>query len=259
VVISYAKSNNNQATPAAQDSGLSSLVTSFASTNGSSIGVVVTDLSTGSSATAHADQQFVSASLYKLFVAYDTYRDIDDGMLSLAQSITTASSTSTIGQCLNLMITVSDNDCGVALGEIDGWSTLDDLLSSQGYTQTTLDNYSADGSVNGDKMTSAHDVALLLQRLYDGTLLSRSSTSAFIILLQDQTINDRLPMGLPDGTVIAHKTGDLYGYLHDAGIIYGTNKNMLVVLLTGEWDDPQTQGIPLFTNLASSVWSYMQN
>ena len=61
----------------------------------------------------------------------------------------------------------------------------------------------------------------------------------------------------PDGTVIAHKIGYVYGYVHDAGIIYGTNKNMLAVMLTGEWTNPTTEAPPVFAQLSNSIWEWM--
>jgi beta-lactamase class A len=198
-----------------------------------------------------------------LFVAYDIYKHIDAGTVSYSQTLQTPddeATTNTVSGCLNLMITISDNGCGEALGALDGWPALDALLKANGYSGTTLNNYTPDMSaLMGDKMTDANDVALLLTRLYNGTLVSPASTSAFLTFLKAQTINDRLPQGLPAGTVIAHKTGDLYGYLHDAGIIYGLKKNTVVVLLTGNWDEPQSEGIPLFKTLSTNVWSYMQN
>ena len=59
-------------------------------------------------------------------------------------------------------------------------------------------------------------------------------------------------------TVIAHKVGYLYGYAHDAGVIYGTKKNVLVVLLTGEWKDSTTQAPPVFAKLSSELWTWME-
>lgn len=238
---------------------LTSLVTSFASTYGDKVGVVVSDLSSGGSANVNGSKQFVSASIYKLFVAYGIYAKIDTGTVTLKQTIQTGSGPNTVEGCLNLMITISDNDCGDALGILANWSSLDDILIAQGYKGTMLNNYTKSGALLGDKETTANDVALLLTRLYDGTLLSKESSSTYISLLKAQKINDRLPKGLPVGTVIAHKTGDLYGYLHDAGIIYGMNKDTVVVLLTGDWTSPQTEGIPLFATLARSVWTYMQD
>jgi beta-lactamase class A len=46
-------------------------------------------------------------------------------------------------------------------------------------------------------------------------------------------INDRIPAGLPAGTVVAHKTGNVTGIYHDAGIVYSARPYVLVVLTRG--------------------------
>jgi beta-lactamase class A len=162
---------------------LSELVTSFAQPYGTKVGVVVTDLADGASANVNGNEQFVSASIYKLFVGYDIYKKIDAGTLLYDQVVQTPddeNSTNTVSGCLNLMITISDNGCGEALAALEGWANLDAMLKSEGYTGTMLNNYMDNGEeLNGDKQTDANDVALLLSRLYDGTLLSVASTNAY--------------------------------------------------------------------------------
>ena len=48
----------------------------------------------------------------------------------------------------------------------------------------------------------------------------------------DQQITNRLPVDLPDEARIAHKTGDLGGLLHDAGIIYGPSGPFVIVAMS---------------------------
>lgn len=236
---------------------LQSIVDSMTTSYGSGVALVVTDLSNDATASANADTQFVSASIYKLFVAYGIYRDIDDGTVSASETLTAYGTSSSVEECLDLMLTISDNTCGVALGARYGWSSLDEMLMREGYAGTQLDNYDAEGYLDSDKLTTANDVAKLLKSLYDGTLLSASSTKQFITLLVADEINYMLPSGLPSGTVVAHKVGYLEDYQHDAGIIYGASGDMLVVMLTKDWTTPTTEAAAVFGALGSAVWSYM--
>lgn len=127
------------------------------------------------------------------------------------------------------MITVSDNTCGEALQAVLGVEQYDTALHQYGFSHTSFG-----ASPNA---TSAGDVALLLERLYNGTLLGPSSSEQFLGLLKAQRVNNRLPQGLPAGTTIAHKTGDLGNFTHDAGIVYGPKTNYLVVLMSGPWNN----------------------
>jgi beta-lactamase class A len=206
--------------PAVPDAApLQRLIDTFTAGQPAQWGIYVQDLRTGATAHSNSDTQFLSASLYKLFVAYGIYQQIDAGRLPAAR----------VAACLNQMITVSSNDCGQALGNRLGWGEFNAQLKAAGFNHTNLASL---------QKTSAADVALLLERLYQGKLLSPASTQAFLGLLKAQQINNRLPIGLPAGTPMAHKTGDLFGYVHDAGIVYGPTSAYLVAVLSGPWSAP---------------------
>jgi beta-lactamase class A len=210
--------------------------------------IVVKDLSTGATATIDPDKSYESASLYKLFVADQIYHQIDAGSLKYGNPAGGGSG-NTISGCLQLMITISDNTCGRALGAILGWGAQNPALAAEGFTETDLTT---------PQQTSARDVALLFEDLYKGTLNSSASNLAFMNLLKDQKVNDRLPQGLPAGTVIAHKTGNLDNVVHDGGIIFGPKTNYEVVVMSGGWDEPghaPTQ----FAELSSQLWQFFEN
>ena len=57
--------------------------------------------------------------------------------------------------------------------------------------------------------------------------------------LERQQNNDRLPPLLPVGTVVAHKTGNLVGLTHDAGIIYTPFGPRVVVAMTANGDEAE--------------------
>lgn len=236
-----------------EEAELQAILESIKLNSSAGAGIIVVNLSNGARAEINGSKQFVSASLYKLFVAYVTLSDIDNGKLSLND--TTKGMGVSVESCLDKMITVSDNPCGEALGGMYGWRALDTRLADEGYANTILNNYIKNSTTLTYQKTTAEDVTLLLTRLYDGTLLSKESTTIFLDLLKAQEVNNRLPTGLPDGTVIAHKTGDLDGYMHDAGIIYGPNGDYLVTMLTGVWDSP-AYGTRIFTNLSEQIWEY---
>lgn len=237
-----------------ESSQIQTMLQNFASQYPGQISLVAVDMDNGATGSANANTQMVSASLYKVFVAYGIYQKIDDGSLTIQNNVPEVGES--VGACLEKMIEVSDNDCGKALGDIVGWQMLDDKLKTLGLTATELNNYDDYGNVNGDKITTAADVATFMQQLYAGTLLGQTSTAAFITLLKNDQVNDRLPSGLPAGTVIAHKTGDLDDVVHDAGFVYAPNGTYLIVMMTQGWDAPATQAPPVFTDLSKQVWAY---
>jgi beta-lactamase class A len=211
----------------AEDRALVQTVSQFVASAGAPTFIVVKDLKTGAVSTNASDTPLTSASLYKLFVAHGIYSMIDNGKLKLTDRVPGTSSS--VNECLTAMITVSDNTCGEALQAVLGVEQYDTALHQYGFSHTSFG-----ASPNA---TSAGDVALLLERLYNGTLLGPSSSEQFLGLLKAQRVNNRLPQGLPAGTTIAHKTGDLGNFTHDAGIVYGPKTNYLVVLMSGPWNN----------------------
>jgi len=232
---------------------LQGIIDAFAKKYPGQTSIVVTDLTDNATASTDADDVTISASLYKIFVAWGIYQKIDNGSLTLQSATGTGLS---VGQCLYAMITVSDNDCGYALGNMVGWAALDGSLANIGLTHTTTNNYDAAGNLINDKVTTAHDVSLFLGKLYHGQLLSQKSTDAFITLLKEDQLNTWLPSGLPSGTVIAHKTGALYNLVHDAGIIYSGNVEYLLVVMTRDWQDPVGQPPAAFADISRKMWQY---
>jgi beta-lactamase class A len=210
--------------------------------------IVVKDLSTGATASINPDKSYESASLYKLFVADQIYHQIDTGSLTYADAAGGGSG-NTVAGCLTLMITISDNTCGRALGAILNWGSQNPALAAEGFTETDLTT---------PQQTSARDVSLLFEDLYKGTLNSSSSNLAFMNLLKDQKVNDRLPQGLPAGTVIAHKTGNLDNVVHDGGIIFGPKTNYVVVVMSGGWNEPG-HAPAQFATLSSQLWQFFEN
>jgi beta-lactamase class A len=233
--------------PVPQKTGLQQLLNDFVAAHGDQFGIVVKDLKTGETATINPDRQMESASLYKLFVAQRIYQQIDLGQIDYSKAAGGGSGRN-IDQCLTIMINISDNTCGRALGDILGWGAQNQALSVEGYKETNLATV---------QQTSAADVAMLLSRLYNGTLVSSNSSARFMALLKDQHVNNRLPVGLPAGTVIAHKTGDLDGYVHDAGIVYGPKTDYLVVGMSGSWGAPGNAP-GMFAELSGKLWNYFE-
>ncbi len=50
---------------------------------------------------------------------------------------------------------------------------------------------------------------------------------------------DKLPAGVPDGVIVAHKVGDLPNVEHDAGIVYAPSGPFMVALLASGLSDEQ--------------------
>jgi len=86
---------------------------------------------------------------------------------------------------------------------------------------------------------TSRDLATLLERLRTGTAVSAQADSVMLSMLHDQFFNAMIPSGLPTGTKVAHKTGQITKIHHDAAIVYPDNaaSYVLVILIEGIADD----------------------
>jgi beta-lactamase class A len=81
--------------------------------------------------------------------------------------------------------------------------------------------------------TSAKALYLLLRAIADHSACDPDSCKQMLDILERQTFNEAIPAGLPPGTLIAHKTGEITGIHHDAAIVFGKRPLVLVILVKG--------------------------
>ncbi|MBC7840785.1 MAG: serine hydrolase [Gemmatimonadaceae bacterium] len=83
--------------------------------------------------------------------------------------------------------------------------------------------------------TTASDLAALLVAIATNRAASRESCAWMRDVLFAQAFNSSIPAGLPPGTRVAHKTGDITRVEHDAALVYPARgaPYVLVVLTSG--------------------------
>lgn len=81
--------------------------------------------------------------------------------------------------------------------------------------------------------TTAAALATLLQAIANSTAVDAEASRHMLEILERQTFNEGIPAGLPPGTRVAHKTGEITKIHHDAAIVYGPRPFVLVILVRG--------------------------
>lgn len=231
-------------------------------------GIVVKNLKSGEYYEFNPDTTFQAASLYKLWVMGATYELISDGhlkesdMLSQKASdlyakfgIATDSAKTgdtvfeySVGEAINQMIIISDNDAALLLTERVGLKTLSAWLARYGFTDSHV-------SIDGlPPRTTARETADFFNRLYLGKVINKDYSQKMLTILRAQKLNDKIPQKLPDSTIVAHKTGELDEYTHDAGIVYAdTGEYILVLLSKSEEPDLAKERL---VNISDAVYRY---
>jgi beta-lactamase class A len=91
--------------------------------------------------------------------------------------------------------------------------------------------------------TTARGLAILLQRIAQGRAVDRDSSEEMLAMMKRQTFNEAIPAGLPPGTAVAHKTGEIPKIHHDAAIIYASCPFVLVLLVRGIEDRDKSSAL----------------
>lgn len=216
--------------------GLQAKITDWVADTPGRYGVAIQQLDNGRwSGSANAETPFVAASTYKLFVIYAVLDKVETGEISLNDRIKTGM---TVRQAIDDAIIYSGNESAIGLAEFyGGWDLVDIFIAENGFASTITDNYDALGFLDGDKMTTAIDLANFLERLNSGTLLNSENTTIMLNAMRQQIYRDGVNSGV-NGEV-ASKVGFLEGFLHDAAIVYDNSTDYVMVILTDDstWGD----------------------
>lgn len=235
------------------------------------IGIAVKHLKTGEEALMEGDTLFPIASVFKLPLLVELYRQVEEGRISLDQKLAMVEKAKVPGSgiirelssglemkvrdYITLMMVLSDNTATDMLLDLVGIENVDKNLHRLGFEKTRVVASCADmlydlaglgdlkpeerslkvyterrkfnpsskalGVENND-VTTPREMARLLEGIFRGTIISRSSCDAILETMKKcQTGENRIPKYLPRENVeMARKTGSLSGIVNDVGIIY---------------------------------------
>jgi beta-lactamase class A len=213
------------------------------------IGVGIYELDGDRELSINGEHAFPMASTVKIAVAATYLQGVDEGRLRLDDTYPLLVSTGQAGadgrvisrpgvaltaqSLIELMITRSNNQATDALlAAVGGPAAVTAWLRNAGIEGQRVDRNIAtllrddmamnDPTLGIDKRDSSTPKAMvrLLAKLYKGDVLSPSSRGVLLgAMSRCLTGRNRIPAGLPLGTLVAHKTGTLYGQTSDVGII----------------------------------------
>lgn len=173
-------------------------------------------------ASVNPDQQYFTASIYKLYVAYIGYQKIADGTYSADEQYLSGY---TRIECLDAMIRDSYSPCGEKWWNELGKESLTARMKTYGLKNTSLTGL----------YTSAEDAATILQRLFERRDLTESHTKAFLDSMKNQPATYRrgLPSGFSESTVYNKVGWNGLVEWHDTAIVtLPNNRSYVITVLT---------------------------
>lgn len=252
--------------PLTQDALRDSIVARVALSPGATVAVSYHDLERGTTVSINADTVFHAASTMKIPVMIEVLRRAQSGAFSLDQGILLVNQFASIvdgspyslhagedgdsalylrigervpvRDLMRRMITRSSNlatnQLIALVGAVNVTATARGLGAGRIQVLRGVEDQKAfdRGMIN---TTTSADLAALLVAIERGQALSPESSAEMRDILLAQEFNEKIPAGLPPGTRVAHKTGEITAVSHDAAVVYpeGRRPYVLVVLTKG--------------------------
>lgn len=161
---------------------------------------------------------------------------LDAGTDSEADLYNAVGQTRTLRQLCELMITVSSNFATNLLIEKLGVENIRATVHSLNADGMSVlrgveDNRAFEKGLNNT--TTASGLMQLLDAIAMGKAVDAEASREMTEILERQKFNEGIPGGLPSGTRVAHKTGEITRIHHDAGIVFAPKPFVLVILVRG--------------------------
>lgn len=242
--------------------------------SGAGVGVAFRTLDGRTEWFFHADDSFHAASTMKVPVMIELFRQVRQGKLKLGDTLPVRNEFRSIVDGSPYSLDVSDDSEPEIYKAVGQSLTLGDLCdrmitrSSNLATnllierlgveniRATVHSLHADGmnvlrSVEDGKAyqkglnntTTARALLLLLEAIAKGQAVDPEASAKMTEILERQTFHEGIPAGVPKGTRVAHKTGEITKIHHDAATVYGPRPFVLVVLTRGIADFKQSSGL----------------
>jgi len=215
------------------------------------VGLAVHDLETGLSLSLNEEVRFHAASTMKVPVMMEIFRLVGQGELALTDRLLVKDQFASIIDGSPYRLDAESDSDGAIYHELGKALSVQELVgrmitrSSNLATNLLIERVGADQvmrymrqlgameievlrgvedtkafQAGRNNTTTARDLLLLFRAIAEEKPVGREASAAMIEILQAQEFNTGIPAGLPQGTRVAHKTGEITAHHHDAGIVY---------------------------------------
>src|SRR5262245_50704368 len=272
--------------PAAAQS-LSTRLEPLISAHEGEVAVAVKHLKTGESYSHKADEPMPTASLIKMPIMVEAYRQASEGKVSLADQVTfrdddktpgsgilsthfSGGATFSLRDAIRLMIAYSDNSgTNLVLAKV-GLPATNDTMEKLGLPNTKVHAYvfRPNSSIAPERSkqfglgsTTAHEMIRLVEMIQAKKVVTPEACDALLDHLRNCQ-DKRLSRLLPAGVNVAHKTGSVGTQRTDAGIIEAKSGPIAICVLTKDnkdqrWTEENAAEV-LTSKIARAVYDHFE-
>lgn len=190
---------------------------------------------------------FLAASVIKLPIVAEIFRQVALGNAQLSETITVKNNEKMpscgalslftnepevdIKTLCNLMIALSDNTATNVLMKYFSIAKLNKGFQEMGLAQTEINRLLFDETAQKqgkENVIVPKEIGYLLEKIYRKTFVNEQVSTEIENILLEQQINHKIPGKLPDSIKVAHKTGEDDGITNDVGIVYAPEPFVIV-------------------------------
>jgi beta-lactamase class A len=272
----------------AQTDPLQQQIEQYTAGKKATIGVSVLGMEDHYSVSVKGDDHFPMQSVFKFHIAMTVLAEVDKGKLRLDRQIKVRKeelplntwspirekypegATLTLKEVLRYTVSESDNiGCDILLRLMGGPKVVNDYLVKQGLKDISI-------QANEAEMHSAWDVQFrnwttpksateLLKMFYDKKLLSQKSGELlWTMMVETPTGKKRIKGQLPEGTVVAHKTGTsdtnqqgITAAVNDIGIVtLPDGKHYAISVFVSNSKEIVEMNEKIISDIGKFVWEY---
>jgi len=238
--------------------------------------------------TININETFHAASTMKVPVMIELYKQQNEGLLNLNDSIVLVNEFKSIVDGSSYSMDIGDDSDDIIYSKIGTKQTLYDLMvpmitvssnlatnvlieivEAKKVTQTMrslgADNIEVLRGVEDQKAydlglsnsTTANDLLAIMKAIANGEAGTKEDCDAMIAILKDQKWNDMIPKYLPETVEVAHKTGSITGVHHDAAIVYLPDGGQYVLVLLSKNLSDFDAGTDQLAQISKTIYDYM--
>lgn len=217
-----------------------------------------------------------SASIIKIFLIVEVHKQIRDGKISFSDKLTLKDDFKVYGSgilrkkdvgtrysveyLLKLVMTISDNVAANMLADYVGLKNINNTAKELGMEDTNFGHLILEKEkikyYYGRNVTNAKDLATIMYKIYNYECLGEEYDKIMIELFKSCGTNSKIPKRLPKTLEIAHKTGSLPLYEHDAGIVYNDSRDFVFAAMSNMLKS-NAEGQLVISTVAKMTYEHM--
>tara|TARA_B100001057_G_scaffold273444_1_gene273789 strand:+ start:11429 stop:12313 length:885 start_codon:yes stop_codon:yes gene_type:complete len=248
--------------------------------------IVFKNLSDGKTILINENEEFHAASTMKTPVMIEVFRNVQEGAISLDDSILVKNEFRSIADGSSFSLSSFEDSDKKIYEEIGNFLSLRELvidmitLSSNFATNLVID-YIGSQDINStmrvlgankinvirgvedikafnrgmNNTTTALDLLNIYEKLAEGNVINSEISKEMVDILKKQKYDDIIPKYLPKSIEVAHKDGWIKGVRHDSGIVFlDSNTSYVLILLSKNLED-EVKGADMLAKISLEIYN----